>query len=392
MLSPRLRAAIAGGLASALLASIAASAGAQSFDQPDRVLVSTSGSNSELVTKVPIGTAPGQFETVVMSLAPKGQPFQSGDGLNDSSELEVTTDCSAKLDSCVGTPYTFDPQVDTRLILTSSDGSDGSTVLTQETGRTCTHEQHHCVIVFQFPDSPFVLLPPTATLNVVLSAYAPPDSGYTLNPDGTAPSYLIVGEDEPGCCAITVQDKGRINAVRLRPDVQGQPAGKVTYYPPSGPLVSSVPVCDSPSQCKTVVFSQRLDNMKKNEQLAVSADMTTNMSNVDRKRVLIKSQLILADRRGATERSTEVKQLEEQKGEIDEGTGFNCTKETTPPCQTTRKVGVAHLIQSADSRLFVNLVVSSTPAKSVPLAQPGESVGVTGGTLKVVRYPASRYG
>jgi hypothetical protein len=39
----------------------------------------------------------------------------------------------------------------------------------------------------------------------------------------------------------------------------------------------------------------------------------------------------------------------------------------------------------------VKLVVSSTPAKSGQ-AQPGEVVTVTGGTLKVVHYPASRYG
>jgi hypothetical protein len=393
MLRLRGRAGIAGGLVTALLATIAASAGAHSFDQPDRVLVSTSGSNSEKVSSVPIGQAPGQSETVVMSLSPKGQPFQSGDGLNPSSELEVTTDCSVQLDSCVGTPYAYDPMVDTQLILTPSNdpfGGGGTAVpMAQETGRTCTHEQHHCTIVFPFPASPFTVWPPacanptTCNLNLVLSAY-------TSDPGWQSGQVLVVGEDEPGCCGITVQDKGRVNAVRLRPVVSGkEPSGQVTTYS-SGRLVSTVPVCDTPSQCKTVVLSQRLDRMRRNEQLAVSADMTSDISSLRYNRVLIKSQLILADRQGATERSAEVKQLEEQKGEIDESNGFNCTQDTTP-CQT-RKVGVAHLVQSADSRLFVNLVVSSTPAKSGQ-AQPGEVVTVApDAALKVVRYPASRYG
>ena len=274
----RRAAAIAGGLAAAFLATVAASAGAQSFDQPDRALVSTSGNHSELVTSVPIGTAPGQG-TLVMSLPFKGQPLQNGDGLNSSSELQVTTDCTASGDDCVGTPYSYTPQIDTRLILTSnadptgSGGSGTTATLAQETGRTCTQAQHHCVIVFPFPDSPFQVSspPPPCTLatggcrlNVVLSAY---------NAQAQPTDRLIIGENEPGCCGITAQDKGRVNAVRLRPVVPGPaPSGQVTTYLTSKPLVTSVPVRDTVSEGKTVVLSQPLDNLRKNEQLAVSAN------------------------------------------------------------------------------------------------------------------------
>ncbi len=386
------RAAIAGGLASALVAGIAGSAGAHSFDQPDKALVSTTGNNSELVQTVNIGTAPGQG-TVVMSLAPSGQPLLSGDGLKPSSELQVTTDCSAPLDKCVGNPYSYDPIVDTRLILTSSDdltGSSRTAVLLAEQARTCTHEQHHCVIVFPLPDSPFAVSPPVppctvepggCVLKLVLDAY---------NSGGQSGDVLIVGEDEPGCCGITKQDKGRVNAVRLRPVVAGsEPVGEVKTYS-SAPRVSSVPVRDTVSEGKTVVFSQRLDKLRKNEQLSVSANMTTDISKLLRyNRALIQSRLILADSRQATAPSTEVKQVEELKGEISEANGSNCTQDTTP-CET-RKVGTTHLIQNAGGPLYVNLVVSSTPARSTQ-ARPGEAVTVTGGTLKVVRYPASRSG
>jgi hypothetical protein len=394
-------AAIAGGLAAAFLATIAASAGAHSFDQPDRVIVSTSGNNSELVTSLPIETAPGPG-TVVMSLPFKGQPLQAGDGLSSSSELQVTTDCSASGDDCVGTPYTYKPQIDTRLILTSSadpSGSGGTAVtLAQETRRTCTQAQHHCVIVFPFPDSPFQVSSPAPScmaatdgcrLNVVVSAY---------NAQAQPTDRLIVGENEPGCCGITAQDKGRVNAVRLRPVVPGpEPSGSVTTYLTSNLLVTSVPVRDTVSEGKTVVLSQPLDKLRKNEQLAVSANVTADISGLTNyNRALIHSQLILADSRRATSSSSTVKQLEELKGEIDEANGSNCTQnqpdpaDNTNPC-TTLKTGVAHLIQNAGGRLFVNLVVSATPAKTRTV-QPGDAVSIKGGALKVVRYPASRYG
>jgi hypothetical protein len=392
----RVAAAIGSVLAVAVPAIAAASAGAQSFDQPDRVLVSTSGNSSELVQSVDIGTAPGQVETVVMSLPPKGQPLQSGDGLSPSSEVELTTDCSTELPKCVGSPYSYDPTVDARLILTSSADPTGSggtaTVMAQETGRTCTHEQHHCTLVFPFPDSPFAVSPPAppcasadggCRLNLVISAY---------NPDATVGAdKLIVGEDEPDCCGITKQDKGRVNAVRLRPDVGDDPVGEVNTYS-SGPLVGSVPVRDTVSEGKTVVFSQRLGRLRKHEQLAVSGDMTTDISALRYNRVLINSRVILADSRNATERSADVKKVEELSGEIAEPNGFNCTKDPpTNPCRT-RKAGVAHLIRNSDNTLYVNLVVSSTPAKSGQ-AQQGEEVTIyPGGTLRVVHYPASRFG
>jgi hypothetical protein len=389
-LRSRRTAVVAGALAAAFLITIAASAGAQSFDQPDRVLVSTSGSNSEQVKSVPIATAAGQVETVVMSLPFKGQPLLDGDGLTPSSELQVTTDCPDLRDGCVGDPYTYAPQVDTRLILTASDTSTEGAIVAEENGRTCTQEQHHCVIVFPFPDSPSFVGPLASgmRLNVVLSAYDPEADATT--------DRLIVGENEPGCCGITVQDKGRVNALRLRPDIPGQPRGDVTPYQTASSLVSSVPVRDTVAEGRTVVFSQRLDKLRRHEQLAVSANLTTDISSIAYNRVLINSRLILADSPGATGPGSVVRQEEEWKGEISEANGFNCTQnqpvpeENTNPCQT-QKVGVAHLIQSADGRRYVNLVVSATPAKSGP-ALPGQAVAILDGGLKVVRYPANRYG
>jgi len=93
-----------------------------------------------------------------------------------------------------------------------------------------------------------------------------------------------------------------------------------------------VPVRDTVSEGKTVVLSQPLDNLRKNEQLAVSANVTADISRITNyNRALIHSQLILADSRRATASSSAVKQLEELKGEIDEANGSNCTQNQPDP-------------------------------------------------------------
>jgi hypothetical protein len=387
-------AALAGGLAAAFLITIAASAGAHSFDQPDRVLVATSGSHSELVSTVDIGTAAGQGGTVVMSLPLDGFGLASGDRLKASSEAEVTTDCQIEAPRCVGEPYTYDPTVDSQLILAadpSATGGEGTTPVSSLASRTCNHIQHHCVLVFG--DSAIDIdsaAPPACTLagscrlNLVVSAY-----------DGAAKpgDKLIVGEDEPD--GTTVGDKGRVNGIRLRPVVPGpEPAGTVTTSSTTSPAAKSVPIRSSLADSKTVVLSQRLEKLRKDEQLAASANMTTGMSHLPNDRILVNSRLILASRPDQTNPSDLVKRVAEHNGELAEANGFNCTHPDTP-C-LTEKVGVAHLL--ADARnlsgsqvpLYVNLVVGSTGAGG--RVRSGDKLKVLGGTLDVVRYPAGRYG
>lgn len=331
------------------------------------------------------------------SLEPLGGlgDLNPGDGLNASSEVEVTTDCQIPLDRCVGAPddahpYTYEPTVESRLVLASSPEDTGGTLLASDE-RTCTHQQHHCVVVFPAPASPFGVDASTAPcaprchVNLVLSAY---------NGAAQEGEVLIVGEDEPDCCGIVVGDKGRVNAVRLRPDVGPDPAEPVTTSSTDRPRVSRVPVEEQLADSRTAVFSQRLDNLRKDEQLAVSADMTTDISRLTYARVLVHSRLILAGRKDATGPGTVVRRVADLNGEITEANGFNCIKADNAPC-LTEKVGVGHLIEDARQSgsqvpLYVNLVVGSTAAGGQ--VQAGDTVKVTGGTLEVVRYPASRHG
>ena len=109
-------------------------------------------------------------------------------------------------------------------------------------------------------------VPPDASglyVNLVASAW---------NPHGDAQpgDRLIVGEDEPD--GSIVEDKGRVNAVRLRPDARGGTGTLST----ASPLTTSLPIGND-SIANTVVFSQRLDNLKKNEQLEVAANLDTDI-------------------------------------------------------------------------------------------------------------------
>jgi hypothetical protein len=392
--SARRRATSAAALGAAFLAA-AASVSAQSFEQPEQVLVATSGSDSELVSTIEIGTVPGERATVVMSLPLEAFGLAPGDRLVGSSEAEVTTDCQVEAPRCVGNAYTYNPTVQSQLILASDPalaGGTGTTPLSRLSSRVCTHVRHHCVPVFPravldvSPDAPpACVLAGGCHLNLVVSAH---------NPAAKPGDMLIIGEDEPD--GTTIQDKGRVNAVRLRPDSPGPaPDEPVSRFVSREPAVESIPVRNKLAEGKAVVFSQPLDDLRRDDQLAVSARMSTDMAHLrENDRILVNSTLILARRPDSTSPGRLVKRVAEEKGELTEANGFNCTPASTP-C-LTRKVGVMSLVRSARKRsgsrvpLYVNLVVGSTAAGGrVP---PGATLEVEGGALRVVHYPASRRG
>src|SRR5215211_8991389 len=140
----------------ALLGILAASAGAGTYGQPDRVLVATTGNDSELVTTLDITPTPDAAPAVVMSLPPGGLGnLMAGDRLRPSSELEVTTDCLSADPSCVGEPYDYNPTVRTQLVLapdSSTTGGPTTVALSPLKQQTCLqrlpNRQHHCASVF----------------------------------------------------------------------------------------------------------------------------------------------------------------------------------------------------------------------------------------------------
>ena len=380
----------------ALLGILAASAGAGTYGQPDRVLVATTGNDSELVTTLDITPTSDAAPAVVMSLPPGGLGnLMAGDRLRPSSELEVTTDCLSADPSCVGEPYDYNPTVRTQLVLapdSSTTGGPTTVALSPLKQQTCLqrlpNRQHHCASVFphqrfDVSDTSLPCPPDACYLNLVASAWSP---------TATPGDKLLVGASQPEGTANA--DKGRVNAVRLRPNAPGPtPQGQVRKYSKTTPLTQRLAVGDASSKNSTVVFSRRLGVMSAGAQLAAVGRVRTDIASLPYN-VLIQSRLVLTTSRLSLRPTEAVRQSALLRGYITELNGFNCTRATTP-CPTT-KVGVTRLLAGVvDSSgepapLYVNLVIGTKALRAQP--RPGDAVKVTGGSLKVVRYPATRFG
>jgi hypothetical protein len=386
--------ALAVAVAATLIAAQPAAAG--TYRQPDRVLVATTGDHSELTPTLAIQTAAGIAPRVVMSLPASALgPLALGDRLLATSELEVTTDCLSQEPRCVGSPYGYDPTVATRLVLAPSPSATGGIGVTPLSGlkkRTCVqrlpNREHHCTFAFLWPTltvgSPApACFPASCYVNLVADAY---------NRAARPGDLLIVGEDEPD--GSIIQDKGRVNAVRIRPDApRPEPVGKVLSTLTTTPVTNRLEIGSSTDLNKAVVFSQRLTGLGHGDQLAVRASMRTDISRLSYN-VLVQSKLIVTSGPDATKVTRLAKRVTDLDGELAEANGFNCTQASTP-C-TTLKAGVGSLRADARDRsgnpvpLYANLV-AGTNAKRAS-ATSGDALSVLGGRLRVTRYPASRRG
>lgn len=360
-------------------------------DDGPHVLVDTTGSHSELRKAVPITKASGTKPRVVMSMGPGGLPsLSNGDRLEVTAEVEVTTDCHEESQRCVGRPYNFNPIVQVRLVLANGPGVTGGTEAL-ELGTTqrlkCRQKlpdrEHHCVVVFRDTvlDVGSQGQPPcnpgTCHLNMVVDAH-----NKRVKKRGFK---LILGEDEPD--GTTVQDKGRLNAVRFSP--RSQPA-----VPPQITNTLGTPSIPIRKGDRYVIYSQALNGLERNDQLAATAGMTTNIDHLPYN-VLIRSRLILAPDPAATAPGKEVKELTEPKGEISEANGFNCTQRN-PLCPTW-KVGVMTMRRDAENDagdpipLYANLVLNV--AKPGSIAPAGDTVQIPPvGGLEVVVFPSGLRG
>jgi hypothetical protein len=361
------------------------SAGAQT-DVGPRVMVATTGSDSERRRKVRITKRPGPGK-VVMSMGPDVLPsLSTGDRLVSTAELEVTTDCAQPHAGCVGTPYKYNPFLSVRLLLASTGRTTGGegTLEIGSVGRKCNQRDlgHHCEIVF--PGSSLDIAgqvpcaPSSCFLNMVVESH---------QRRAKRGNRLLIGENEPDG---SVQgDHGRLNVTRFSPGAQPQvaPVGTTTA------LATSIPVVKGDG---VVVYSQQLDGLERNDQLAASASMTTDVEHLAYG-PLVRSRLILALDASATKPGKEVKLLtEDPKAELTEANGFNCTQRK-PRC-LTRKVGVITMSEDAEDAsglpipLYVNLVVDTANPGSTDRPSDVVTIDPLGGGLQVTRYPASMKG
>jgi hypothetical protein len=388
-ISSRPVAAVMGGVAAACTLALAPppvieSAGAQT-DAGPRVMVATTGNHSERRRTVRITKRrkPGR---VVISMGPRVLPsLSNGDRLVSTAELEVTTDCAQPNAGCVGTPYKYNPALSVRLVLASGRSATGGegTVEIASLRRKCNQRDlgHHCTIVF--PGSSLDIAgqvpcaPSSCFLNVVVESH---------KRKARRGNRLLIGENEPD--GSVRGDHGRINVTRFSPGAQPEvaPVGTTTT------MATSIPVRKGKG---VVIYSQPLDGLERGEQLAATASMTSDVKHLSYA-PLVRSRLILALAPTATKPKRDVKRLtEDPKGELTEGTGFNCTQRH-PRC-LTRKVGVITMSDNVSASglrvpLYVNLVVHTANPGGGDRPDDVVSIDPLGGGLQVTRYPASLKG
>jgi hypothetical protein len=354
-----------------------------------KVLVRTTGDDSELANTVPITRRARAKKRVVMSMGPRKLPnLATGDRLKVTAELQVTVDCFRQGSACVGRPYLYNPRVGARLVLARRGGATGgerAIPLSDREVITChakplSSRQHHCVLVFT-----------DASLNVERARSLPCARSschvnFVLDAHSRSArrgDKLIVGANKPD--GRILQDKGRINALRLRP----------AHQPPAPVLETRkrrharVPLDQTP----TVVLSKRLRGLRKDTQLSVLARMRADVSKLPHS-ARVTTHLIVARRRHSTATSHRVARLTSLHGEIAETNGSNCTLRQTP-CPYP-KVGVMRMRRNATNRaghripLYVNLYVVSNPKRS-PGASGQQLRILPRAKLKVTRYrPALR--
>jgi hypothetical protein len=391
-------------IALAVLAAVTASAGG--FSEPYKALVMTTGDNSELTDHLDITNTKGANATTVMSLPLSN--VKAGDRLRVSSEFQVTTDClnpagrcSNYEDSAVGHPYDYNPLVDAQLVLASSSSATTGAPITGVLERRCRQQlpyrHHHCTLVF--PSTTFDV--PSGDQGRYVNLVA---SGWSPQGEAQPGDRLLVGENEPD--GSILGDKGRVNAVRLRPDPSA--VGTVQTLSSTAPVTTNLPIGNGSIE-NTVVFSRRLDNLKRNEQLEVAANVDTDIGqdqdparpNYLPYNVLIRPRLILTSRPTSTKVSDLAKRVSTSKGEITEANGFNCTHHDKTaslspwdsPCHAP-KAGVIRLTGDA-KKLYVNLVIGTSAIGGTP--RSGDVVHVApcspgSCSLQILRYPASLRG
>jgi hypothetical protein len=321
----------------------------------------TSGRNSELRETIAITRRPGRDPRVVMRLADghHGHRFtrlpglRPGDRLRVTAEVEVTTDCKTANPACVGNPYEYSP-IRTALPLAAR-------------RVRCSQRRHHRVIVFTraglwIPEAGLPWSGPSF-LNLVLDAHHPRAR------DG---DLLLVGENEPD--GSVGGDKGRLNAIRLRPSRE-RPRERVRT---AKRLARKIPVDKDE---RTVVYARRLHDLRDDEELEVRARLTVSAAHLSYP-ARISTRLILADSPRQADDGGRAAEIAPFNGEISENNGTNCLRARA--C-TSRKVGVLRCLEAAGQPMYVNLIaVAGDPFDE---GRPGDTLRVLNeGFVEVRRY------
>jgi hypothetical protein len=370
---------------------IAAAAAGQGAQPSSKVLVASTEANAEIPQTIPI-TRHARGE-VVASLRPDDLPdLRTGDQLEVSAEVEVTTDCLLRQrmqeSGCRGKAYRFNPRIGATLILSDRAGSVEGLPLSERTQITCRQKlparQHHCYIALTpdpitIDEQALPCVTGTCRVNLVMDA---------SHPRARQGNVVLVGGNE-GEDAVH-QDKTSIDAVRIRPadpaQVPPEPPNGTTIDSTNERLVTALSL-DVPPRT-AAVYSLPVGSVREGDQIAARGLLITGITQL-RHNANITARIVLTDSAVSPYPLLGEGENARERGEITESNGFNCTQRTTP-CETI-KAGVLRVEEDAGGPLYVNLVISIA---RVGGRAPGDNLVTVqeGGYLRVVRYPAEHEG
>lgn len=346
-----------------------------------KVFVRTSGSHSELVKTIPITRTAGARKSVVMSLNPRRLPdLEQGDKLKVTAEAQVTLDCWYRQPRCVGSPYKGSPVVDAKLVLARGarvTGGRGAIPLAPAKRHVCLaglpEREHHCMIVFTHGgtsvggEDRLPCRPDRCRINLVMDAH---------NARAKAQNKLLIGGNPPD--GSVSQDRGRVNAVVLRPGSQPKPDVSKRLRESRLRL----------NEKRVVIYSKRLRSLDRGDQLTVEGRAIVDVSHLPYP-ARVTSQMVLADRPDQTHPGRVARHVARGGPEITESNGFNCTHPRSP-C-VVHKVGIVRIARDVRDGsgdpipLYANFTMLNTP-KHVP-GSPSDRVRLRDhGALQVVRY------
>lgn len=358
------------------LAVIAAAAIPASAADALRVDAVTTGNSSELIQSIPVEASPGGWWRA-MELEPEAMPaLEIGDRLRVSAELALTTDCTKPLPRCTGRPYRFDPRYQTQVLLSSAAGEEA---LAKDAGR-CVQQpgdrQHHCVLSYHGMEA--------AEAAERLSCA---DEGCSIaflirahNPQAQGGERLILGgQDATGRIR---QDRGRINALRIRPGWAALPDPTR-----AGPVRTSL----APDLRKRVIYSVKVPDLRQGEVLEAWVDARAEVDHLPYP-AFVSSQIVLAESPNATHGKRFTSKVARLRGEFNEATGTNCTQAQTPcPVQRTGLLEIRSDSQTPSGGsvpLFVNVVAKAN--NKLMASRPGDEIRIRdAGGLAVRRYPGA---
>jgi len=315
------------------------------------------GRRAELRPTVPIVPSAGDATRSVLSL--KLPKLRRGDEVRFNAEALITTTCVEQINRCIGQTYDYDPRLEARIILadtrdaTNRDTRPVSRSLSLSCEQTRPNRNHHCPLVIEggsFSVRELRDLPCKATkcrLNMILDA---------SHPEALSDQFVVVGSDQPD--GSVEGGKARLSAVVS--------SGRVGVDERDTNGRVSKRLAPSFSGGKTVVYSQKLENLRAGDVLLIRSRQRTAIQGLP---YFISNQIVVSTRKGATRPSGLTRRIVSRSGLATETTGFNCTLGPSAfqsPCLSI-KAGMAEIERTPTNKrgkpkpLYVNLVSRGFP-------------------------------